>query len=374
MTTLVYNSGSGDCFWDNSGYFSNTDTVAVVGNDADAGDNPSHAYFPFPSVNVPNGTQLISATLGFYVTSARNGDTVTVRISCNDVDSSTPPTTRAGADALALTSAYTQTNLVNATGAFTKDITTAVQEVINRAGWAALNTIGVVIRDYNSSSGRDRLIATEENTTYSQPTLTIEYSGGVVELEVPIAANADDGYWYGGSGEFYPSATQAHLVWNSTYETNEHSFLRFDGIAIPNGAVIANAKITVVPTTLDGADADPHIYGVDEDDATAPTSCTDANGRTLTTATINPVLSGGVVGTAYEIVGLRDIVQEIVDREGWVSGNAICFLMKSDWSDYKLFYFATLENTSYAEAILTINYIAEASGGEPVATSPYMIF
>jgi len=69
-------------------------------------------------------------------------------------------------------------------------------------------------------------------------------------------------------------------------------------------------------------------YGNDTDDAVAPTSTADAEGKAKTTNFVNKVITGsGVDGTEHQW-DVVDIVQEIVDRAGWSSGNAMMFLLE----------------------------------------------
>ena len=71
----------------------------------------------------------------------------------------------------------------------------------------------------------------------------------------------------------------------------------------------------------------------DQDDAVAPTTWSNYNTKSLTAAIvwngIAPVADGGTIDTPE----LKTILQEVIDRGGWVSGQAVMILIKDNSSD-----------------------------------------
>lgn len=104
--------------------------------------------------------------------------------------------------------------------------------------------------------------------------------------------------------------------------------LRFIGVTIRKGSIINNAKLTIRTGVNDDPDLD--IYGQAADNAvTFTTSNYDISGRSRTTAKTNWTATN--VGT-YRLVDTPDIkgvIQELVDRSGWVSGNALVIILVS---------------------------------------------
>ncbi len=109
--------------------------------------------------------------------------------------------------------------------------------------------------------------------------------------------------------------------------------LRFNEIVIPNGAVISSASIQF---TADNDGSDPvemTIFG--ENIGNAPTY-TDTNGnlsaRTLTMANavwnIPEWVTEGDKSEAQKTVDISSIIQEIVNRSDWTSGNSLNIIMK----------------------------------------------
>ena len=112
--------------------------------------------------------------------------------------------------------------------------------------------------------------------------------------------------------------------------------LRFTGVTIPQGATITSAKITFQTTTWGG---DPRqlylkIYGVDEDNTGEFVTATPdtARTRTHTTAAVDwdPNITFTSQYQAYDSASIVSIIQEIVDRAGWSSGNALAIYIGDD--------------------------------------------
>lgn len=56
---------------------------------------------------------------------------------------------------------------------YTYDVTNAVQEVINRAGWASGNTLAVIVDSPTPSGSNRRQVASYDNATYTEPILVL---------------------------------------------------------------------------------------------------------------------------------------------------------------------------------------------------------
>jgi len=69
------------------------------------------------------------------------------------------------------------------------------------------------------------------------------------------------------------------------------------------------------------------LYFNNEDDAVSPTTYTQYNDKTLT-GSIGWVVSDWVSSNYYESPDISIILQDIIDRPGWVSGNAVMLLHK----------------------------------------------
>ncbi len=109
--------------------------------------------------------------------------------------------------------------------------------------------------------------------------------------------------------------------------------LRFNNVTIPQGASVTQAMIQF-KCDDDGSDpVEVTIYGEAVDNAqTFEETNGNISARPLTTTSvvwsIEPWLAAGDRLDAQKTVDLSSIVQEIVNRPGWVSGNSICIIMK----------------------------------------------
>jgi type IV pilus assembly protein PilY1 len=112
--------------------------------------------------------------------------------------------------------------------------------------------------------------------------------------------------------------------------------LRFQNIAIPNGATIISATIkfkcrlscsgTVCRTRLSGEDVDDAPTFANDKDAF------DARWANRTTVKVDwDNIPAWVVDNFYDSPDIKSVIQEIVDREGWESGNDIVIF----WEDFE---------------------------------------
>lgn len=151
-------------------------------------------------------------------------------------------------------------------------------------------------------------------------------------IQQSIAATPDDGY-IADNGSFNSAGSTVTL--GDIAGTGYSGFLRFDGVALDNAENIISAKLTVqAAVTRTTNDSKVLIKAVDEDDATAPTSFADFDGRSYTTASVAWTMPNMTVNAYYESPNFAVVVQEIVDRGGWSSGQAIVIALHNNSSDF----------------------------------------
>ena len=164
-----------------------------------------------------------------------------------------------------------------------------------------------------------------------------------------IVTGNDDGYMqeqfmYGSymSGSFSRTSARIYFQNKSDYgdidmdQTKRTSYFRFQTVDVPQGASISSAKLQLAYHSDNGSAAGNtvDIYGNDVDDASAPSSVSDFQGKAKTTEkvtwTIPSSMSGG---TYYDTPDITDVVQEIVDRAGWAADNDMMFILTpSSWN------------------------------------------
>lgn len=146
-----------------------------------------------------------------------------------------------------------------------------------------------------------------------------------------IPAAGDDYRWY--YNALYFANNQADIGWgygDATYQAN-HSGLRFTTVAIPQGAKILSARLDLIASETTSDNAIARIYGVDADNASAATDYASAEGATLTTAYVDwSGLPAWTAESTYSSPDISSVIQEIVDRAGWASGNAMVIYIKDN--------------------------------------------
>jgi len=141
--------------------------------------------------------------------------------------------------------------------------------------------------------------------------------------------------------------------------------IRFQNITIPQGATITNAYVEFTATETKSGTTSLTFEGQASDNA--PTFTTATNNITSRPKTSASVTWSNVptwnIGVAYQAPNLSAIIQEIVDRTGWASGNSLVIIVSGSGDrDAK-----TYENSSTQAALLHVDY--GSSGGSTAASS-----
>jgi len=150
-------------------------------------------------------------------------------------------------------------------------------------------------------------------------------AGSLVTSFFKPLSGSDDGY--DGDGCGFEASQQ--ILYICEYYPNQRTFIRFPNVTIPQGASITSAILrfqshqTFTQTTVN-----VDIYGNDVDDAVAPTDSTEFDNLVLTSNKIDwNNLPGWTMDHYYNSPDITDVVQEIVNRSGWSSGNALQIIL-----------------------------------------------
>jgi len=110
--------------------------------------------------------------------------------------------------------------------------------------------------------------------------------------------------------------------------------LRFRGITIPQGTTVLSASIQFTTDEVDTGSTSLTIRGHDSDNSgTFSNVINDISSRTPTTASVawNAIPAWNILGESglnQQTPDLTAIVQEIIDRGGWTSGNSMAFIIE----------------------------------------------
>jgi hypothetical protein len=146
--------------------------------------------------------------------------------------------------------------------------------------------------------------------------------------------------------------------------------LRFTNVTIPPGSTVTAATLTITTYTSTHDSIDLDIYAEDVDNSAAlAATANNISGRTLTTAKVTWTAAN--VGSGAKSPGdLSPVVQEVFDRVGWASGNALTLILDARSTSNDL-YFRPYENGAGEAAALSITYTPPAGGGLPVKAMYY---
>lgn len=239
--------------------------------------------------------------------------------------------TRTGSTASSLAVSYT----IGGTAANGADYNLLAGTVTIAAGQASAS-IPVTTKDDTLSEGPESVIVTITDTstynlgTSSSATVTIagnEPASGS-SLEVRVSASADD-VEESSSGSMNLVSADLELVNDGN---NQTVGMRFRNLTIPKGATITNAYMQFVTDYSSTGAASLAVRGQDIDNAPAFTSSADnVSARTKTSASVawSPPdwPTADEAGAAQRTPNLKSIVQEIVDRSGWASGNSLVLIV-----------------------------------------------
>jgi hypothetical protein len=158
-------------------------------------------------------------------------------------------------------------------------------------------------------------------------------------LDLPVGASADDcNKYYCNGWQFSTNLGQSSL-YAGAYSASYYQFgcgLRFTNVTIPQGATITTAYLIVTCNTAYGGNGAAQWYskirGQAADDAAAFSTLADFDARNWAAAT--PVAWSGNTAwtnnTEYQSPEIKTLIQAIVNRTGWSSGNALAL----SWDDF----------------------------------------
>ncbi len=171
-------------------------------------------------------------------------------------------------------------------------------------------------------------------------------------LSVPIAADADDGDVYSGTDTWQNAYKPgAHAIYRTSGGIHKYGpGYRFTSVTLPQAASISSATVTVNFTkSVGAASTGGTLFGNAADDAGSwATSTLTPNDMTPTTANVSYPAFGGGAGTGAKVMDTTSIVQEIVNRGGWSSGNAMAF---------------GVPTTTVTSSGLCYSYVTDRNGG-----------
>lgn len=248
------------------------------------------------------------------------------------------------------------------------DLKTIVQEVVNRSGWVSGNAL-VLVAHGSADGARDLGIMDFDFSATRTPNLEIDYTppSPSVAIDLTVGASADDAFE---SSAGVVSITSTPL--GNVDDTNEWGGVRFANVTVPKGATVTQAILSFGIGNVTEAEPDHTFYGDDADNSGQfTTGANDISGRTRTTANVTwseanlHYTTAGTPPTPMlyrSMPDIKTIIQEIVDRPGWVSGNALSIVFQGSADANRDLNIVSYDGTPSNAAYLSITYTAPPSG------------
>lgn len=144
---------------------------------------PDKTGLRFQNVTIPNGATILTAKIELKAVNSDSSTTCSVKIYAEDVDDASAFSTEANFDGRDKTpvAGIAWTNIgawTNGSWYDSPSIVSAIQNVVNRGGWASGQDMAILILDNSSDEGAARFARSYENETAGAAKLTITYSVG----------------------------------------------------------------------------------------------------------------------------------------------------------------------------------------------------
>ena len=141
-----------------------------------------------------------------------------------------------------------------------------------------------------------------------------------------ISSNNDDAEELVSNGSVSRGSSDLELGFDGSRE--QIVGMRFRNITIPQGTSISSAYIEFECDEADNGTSNIRFYGQDSDNASSFTSSSyNISSRSKTTAEVNwNNIPAWTVNEKYQTPDLSSIIQEIINRSGWVSGNSLVIM------------------------------------------------
>ena len=200
-------------------------------------------------------------------------------------------------------------------------------------------------------------------------TVNVSSNGSGTTVSSKVNTGNDDVEEHSSNGTIYLDSSDLELVYDSyNSQGNQHVGVRFIGVNVPQGATITDAYIQFTCDEASSGSTSLTIHGHDVNNAAAFTgSSYEVSGRTATSANVNwsPAAwnTVGESGANQRTPNLQAIIQEIVNRTGWSSGNAMSFKITGSGT-------RTAESYNGSASLAPELFVTYETGAPPVNNPP----
>jgi len=298
----------------------------------------------FQEVMIPKGATITSAVLEFEASTTQT-DATSLTIHGEDIDDS--PAFAASANNISFRTLTTASVAWNSVPSWTADATyqspdikTIIQEQVNRSGWCGGQSLSFILSGVANSL---RKAKSYDNSTTAAPILRVSYDPDTVPvstcihqvIQTSISTGSND-VEESSSGNVSTGSSDLELIRDGSDQTIG---LRFTNVAIPKDTTIVSAELIFSNDTDEpqSSAVTLTIKGEDVDDSDAfTTAANNVSGRTTTGSVSWTPSAWGSSSELHSTSDIGAIVQTIVNRAGWESGNAMSFFVTGSGSNKRV--------------------------------------
>jgi len=211
------------------------------------------------------------------------------------------------------------------------DVKSLVQRVVSDSnGWCGGNAMAFFLEPKTNSDIMTRLAHAYEAGIGKKPTLTVSYTGGQGgciqrKWTDQINAGENDAYQSGDKGTTYNSDSTLK------FDSNNYLGLRFENVPLEPSSKVVEAYLELTAADNDTGSIRVTIAGEDDANAKAfPQSKKNLSRRATTTNTTAWDLNNWNSDQTYRSPDISSVINEIVAKSGWQSGNALALILQAN--------------------------------------------
>jgi hypothetical protein len=313
------------------------------------------AFTRFQNVQIPKGSVINSAILKIYAHEDESAEAL-VTIFAEDIDDSPMFTETEAYDDRTKTEASVAWDITEDWTMWepyeSPDLSTVIQAVIDRDGWMPGNALTLFLR--GEDQGASLLDNARDFESYENiedpddggdglhhperiPSLEITFTPPLGELILTIietgmdgetSISFDDGEYENDSIDKL-NDDDLDMGWEGEDLNIMTSFTRFQNVTIPQGTAIDSAVLVIYAHEDESAEALVTILAEDNDDSPMFSETEALTDRTMTETSVAwNITEDWTMWEQYHSPNLAPVIQEVIDRPGWQSGNSLTLFMK----------------------------------------------
>lgn len=243
------------------------------------------------------------------------------------------------------------------------DLSNIVQEIVNQSGWCGGNSLNIIVDGQGISTSSERVSPAFEDGEGLGPQLVVVYdettATGCVRGKLSYQVSSQNNNAEERSDGYQSTGTE--LTFRDS--SNKYIAARFRNIALPQGASILNAYLEFTAyQSSQNSFASFNIAGVDQDDPGNFRRYTRylLRDKPKTTAVAWSDIPRWYKNYTYQSPPVTSIVEQIVGRAGWMSGNEMMFVF-SDFVGVRGAY--TYNGKPSGSVSLVVEYQGNATPG-----------